>query len=402
MLGLTRSAARGYSLRIAQATPDTRDRAIDGLRAAAILGVVGGHWLVTALTERSDGSLRIDSPLRYLGGFAPVSWLFETLGVFFLVGGCAAAKSLGRHGPDTGAWVRRRMARLLTPVLAATVALAAALPIASLAGVAGGTLRTWTVLFVQPLWFIAVYAAVTALTPFAMRLDDRLGAWAALPFLAAVAAVDLIRYGPWAAGAPGWVGFLTVLPAWLFMYQLGVAWARGRLGRRAAAGLVAGGAALFAVLVGALDYPASMVGVPGAARSNSSPPSLLVPALAAVQAGAALLVRDRLDGLLRRRPALWAAVATVNLYALAIFCWHLTAVVLMSLGAQQLGGVAGLTTRPDTATWVGARLVWLPLLGVVLVGLVALAGRLERLTSAHRVLAGVAAAGFTAYALAVY
>src|SRR5688500_17142074 len=118
---------REYTLRVARATPDTRDRAIDGLRAVAIVGVVGGHWLVAALTARSDGSLRIDSPLRYLGGFAPVSWLLETLGLFFVVGGFAAAKSVARHGTDTGAWVRGRMARLLTPVLAAMAALAVAL-----------------------------------------------------------------------------------------------------------------------------------------------------------------------------------------------------------------------------------------------------------------------------------
>jgi len=392
----------GYTVRIARATPDTRDRAIDGLRAIAILGVVGGHWLVTGLTARSDGSLRIDSPLRYLSGFAPASWLLETLGVFFLVGGFAAAKSLARHGPDTGAWVRRRLARLLTPVLAATSALAVALPVAALAGTPAGTLRTWTVLFVQPLWFIAVYAAVTALTPYAMRLDGRLGTLAALPFVAAVAAVDLLRYGPWAGAVPSGVGFLTVLPAWLFTYQLGVAWARGRLGRRAARWLVAGGAALFTLLVGWLEYPASMVGVPGSPRSNSSPPSLLVPALAAVQAGVALLVRDRLDGLLRRRQGLWAAVATVNLYALAVFCWHLTAVMLVSLAAHAFGGVAGLTTRPDGSVWVAARVAWLPLLALVLVGLVAVAGRVERLCVSHRVLAGAAAAGFTVYALAVY
>ncbi|GAA4728161.1 acyltransferase family protein [Phytohabitans rumicis] len=385
----------GFTQRVAEATPDTRDRAVDGLRALAILGVVGGHWLVTALTARPDGSLRIDSPLRYLGGLAPASWLLQTLGLFFLVGGFAAARSASTH---SSLWVRRRLVRLGAPVLAATTALTAALAVAALAGVPGGTLRTWTVLFVQPLWFIAVYAAVTALTPYTMRLDQRLGALAALPFAAAVAVVDLFRYGPWADAVPASLGYLTVLPAWLFTYQLGVAWARGRLGRRAAWGLLGGGAALFAALLGWLDYPASMVGVPGADRSNSSPPSLLVPALAAVQAGAALLLRERFDALLRRRARLWAAVAAVNLNAMRVFCWHLTAVVVLCLAVR----AHGLTDRPAAHSWVLARAAWLPVLAAVLAGLVALARRIEALTDAHRMLAGAVAMAFAAYALTVY
>ena len=43
--------------RIEAATPPGRDRAVDGLRAVAILGVVLGHWLVTALVADS-GTLR--------------------------------------------------------------------------------------------------------------------------------------------------------------------------------------------------------------------------------------------------------------------------------------------------------------------------------------------------------
>ena len=35
--------------RVDAATPPQRDRAVDALRALAIAGVIGGHWLVTAL-----------------------------------------------------------------------------------------------------------------------------------------------------------------------------------------------------------------------------------------------------------------------------------------------------------------------------------------------------------------
>ncbi|WP_143661973.1 acyltransferase family protein, partial [Streptomyces glaucescens] len=100
--------------RLDAATPASRDRAVDALRALAILGVVLGHWLVTALV--ADGStLRTDSPLRHLPSLAPVSWLFQTLAVFFLVGGQVATRGLASsraRGESYGQWLRARLARL--------------------------------------------------------------------------------------------------------------------------------------------------------------------------------------------------------------------------------------------------------------------------------------------------
>ncbi|MBT2225298.1 acyltransferase [Nonomuraea sp. NEAU-A123] len=48
--------------RIESATPPGRDRAVDALRALAILGVVLGHWLVTAVVVGDDGTVRVASP----------------------------------------------------------------------------------------------------------------------------------------------------------------------------------------------------------------------------------------------------------------------------------------------------------------------------------------------------
>ena len=41
--------ARGLAAKIDAATPAHRDRTVDALRALAIVGVILGHWLVTAL-----------------------------------------------------------------------------------------------------------------------------------------------------------------------------------------------------------------------------------------------------------------------------------------------------------------------------------------------------------------
>ncbi|WP_162795271.1 acyltransferase family protein, partial [Nonomuraea lactucae] len=211
--------------RIEAATPPGRDRAADGLRALAIAGVVLGHWLVTALVADS-GTVRAESPLRHLPQLAPVSWLFQALAVFFLVGGWAGVTghaAARARGQTYGQWLRSRTARLLRPVVVvlALWAVASAVMLASGAGLE--TVRTLVGLVLSPLWFLAVFAVLTAATPLVARLHPL---WP----LAAVALVDLVRYG---TGGPAWLGWINVVAGWLVPYCLGAAWARGRLpGRR--------------------------------------------------------------------------------------------------------------------------------------------------------------------------
>jgi hypothetical protein len=69
-----------------------RDPVVDAVRAFAVVGVVCGHWLVTALVADGDG-MSIDSPLRWMPGFSPATWALQTLGLFFFAGGFAATRS---------------------------------------------------------------------------------------------------------------------------------------------------------------------------------------------------------------------------------------------------------------------------------------------------------------------
>ncbi|MEQ7006958.1 acyltransferase [Actinopolymorpha sp. B17G11] len=402
------SRGESFRSRIDAATPPERDRAIDGLRALATLGVIVGHWLVGALVVQPDGALQISSPLQTLGWLGPASWMLQMLGLFFLVGGYSAVASQARaqsRGESYRDWVLRRFVRLGRPVVAAISVSAACLLVLGAVGVPTGTLRTWVVLLVQPFWFVLVYAALTALTRYAVAADRRLGAWAALPLFAIVAAGDLLRYGPWQDAVPSWVGLVNLLPGWLFAYQLGVSWARGRLVRRGWWLLLGGGTVAFAVLVLAFDYPLSMVGVPGAERTNSHPPSLLVPALAAIQSGAAIALHRRLNRLLRA-PGLWAGVAVVNLAAMTIFCWHQVPMVLVSMGGAVSGEVPGLTAAPEDLGWVLARLAWIPVMAVLLAGIALLTRRFEGpwdgLARGYRLLAAILAVVFAGFAVALY
>ncbi|TDC55537.1 acyltransferase [Actinomadura sp. KC345] len=327
------------------------------MRAFAILGVVLGHWLVTAFVADGSGAdLRVTSPLRTMPELAPISWLLQTLAVFFFVGGYAAAKGL-RPGEPWGPRLRRRLARFARPLpvlAAAWIPAAAAL---SRAGFSADGVRTVVELVLSPLWFLAVYVVLTALTPVIAAVWNRLGLWGAALLVAATAAVDVGRF---VLDTPGWTGWATVFTAWLVPFYLGVGWAGGALGsRRAGRVLLGGGGAAAALLILFAGYPASMVGVPGAEVSNLSPPTLAAVAFGLAQVGLALLLHGPLTRW-TRRPRVRSAIAGANRSAMTIFLWHQTALLAVTTGTLlAFGGLPGLHTAPDRPAWIAERLPWL-------------------------------------------
>jgi len=376
MTGHVIPRARALAARIDAATPAHRDRAVDALRALAIAGVILGHWLVTALvvtSSRTGHALHDQSPLATMSYLTPVSWVFQTLAIFFLVGGYAAARS---YRGDYRSWLRQRLARLSRPVLvlvAVWAPLAAGLYLSG--AVSGADLHTVLTLVLDPLWFLGVYAVLTALTPLAVALVRRFGVLAAAFPLIVVAAADAVRFD---LGGPSWAGWVNVVAGWLVPYLLGIAWARGAFpGRRGPALMLAGGAAATAALVLWAGYPASMVGVNGAAISNLNPPTLAVVTFGIAQAGLALLLREPLARLMRR-PLAWAAVATVNLSAMTLFLWHQTAFLAVTAAGLAFGRLAGLHTAPASGMWIAERVAWLPVFAVALALLWLVFRRAER------------------------
>ncbi|MFI6644322.1 acyltransferase [Streptomyces sp. NPDC050504] len=347
---------RGLAARIDAATPADRDRSVDALRALAILGVVLGHWLVTALVVGEGGELKAASPLAFTPELAPVSWVFQTLAVFFFVGGRVAGRSwaaAGARGTGYGTWLGRRLARLFWPVAGLlalwTVVLAALL----VGGAAPRTVHTLGKLALSPLWFLLVFAALTAATPLVARLHPL---WP----LAVVLHVDLLRFG---LGGPAWLGWVNLAAGWLVPYTLGGLRVGGRTTPWV---LFAGGAAATAALVLWAGYPAAMVGVPGAEVSNLNPPTLAAVTFGLAQCGLAMLLVAPLRRVLRR-PAAWAAVALVNLFAMTVFLWHQTAMMATTaIGLLAAGDLPGLHTAPDGTGWILARLLWLPVFALAL------------------------------------
>ena len=100
-------------------TPARRNRVVDLWRAVSILVVVLGHWTMAAVTVR-DGGL-VPGHLLVLAGWThPLTWAFQVMPVFFLVGGYANGRSwrsARERATPYGAWLRGRARRLTLPVV---------------------------------------------------------------------------------------------------------------------------------------------------------------------------------------------------------------------------------------------------------------------------------------------
>ncbi len=326
----------------------SRDRGVDALRGLALTGVVLGHWLVTApgLPDPVSGEVGSGSPLREMPGLAPVSWLLQTLALFFLVAGWAAARGTGRAG---------RLRRLAVPVgalVAGTAVLGCALAVA---GAPQGVVRTVVVLSLRPLWFLGVHAVLWLATPLLVRLDARLGP------AAAVLPLGIALAGPLLPGAAATL--VTTPAAWWVPWQLGVATARRPLGRGTCVALLTGGVAAVLVLVAVAGLPATAVGVPGAAASNLDPPSAATLALGLAQAGGAGLLLPLLRRGTGRLPDL---AGRLGRSALPVFLLHQPLFVLLWLATLPVGPLPGLHDVPAGAGWLLARAGWVAVLALVL------------------------------------
>ncbi|MFC4530506.1 acyltransferase family protein [Sphaerisporangium dianthi] len=364
--------------RAAELTPAGRDRHVDLIRAVAIAAVVFGHWLVVYVTRNGSG-LTGRSVLELVPWTHPLTWIFQVMPLFFLVGGFANAASLTSHlarGGDGTGWALGRAARLVQPTTVLLCGLAATAFAARSLGAAPATVGTAVWLASIPLWFLVAYIAVVFLTPLTHALHRRAGLAVPVALTVLVGADDVARLG---FGVP-YVGPANYLMAWLAVHQLGFAVQDGRLPsrRRVALPLAAAGLAALVLLTVAGPYPVSMVGVTGERVQNTAPPTLALLALAVTQTGIALALRD-LGNRWLRRPGPWTAVVAVNSVIMTLFLWHMTAVVAAVVLLYGTGLMPA--AAPGSPLWLLLRLPWLACLAVILAVLVAAFGRFERRAS---------------------
>src|SRR5215213_4324561 len=179
---------------VAAATPARRERYIDFLRVFSLAVVMLGHWLMAAVEWR-DGRLVAGNVLEAAPASQWLTWVFQIMPVFFVVGGfsnTASWTAAVRDGRGYGEWLGSRLVRLVRPVLAFALVWSAAVVALSLAGVDPATVRASSI--AQPLWFLAVYVVVVALAPVMIAAHARWGWTVPVALGAAVAAVDLARW----------------------------------------------------------------------------------------------------------------------------------------------------------------------------------------------------------------
>lgn len=360
-----------------------RDRFVDGIRALCTLAVVGLHWLMPVVTW--DGErLHIGNIFSAGAGWA-ATWVLQIMPLMFFAAGCATYRSLrkeargtpggliggligGRVGGRVAPWafLRGRLTRLLGPVVVFLAAAAALAPLLLAAGVPAGAVQRAAKTAPQLLWFVVVYILVLALAPWLMRAHDRFGWRVPVALGAAVALVDVVRF----ATDLTLIGYLNAVTVWVFAHQLGFFYADGSLGRISRGRLAAvgvGGVGVLAALVLLGPYPASMVGLPGAAMSNMNPPTICIVVLAVYQLAFALLLRPlAMRALARRRVS--ATVDWVQRHSMTLYLWHLTA--LFTVYGVLLIGLDLSLPEAGTATWWLTRPLWLGGLGVLLACLV--------------------------------
>lgn len=331
---------------LAAATPAERDRVVDFVRVAAVAVVVVGHWLMAAVTW--DGAGVHGRNILSVAPWAQwLTWPFQVMPLVFVAGGAANAASWAsarRSGTPYAAWLHGRLRRLVLPTAVLVGVWAGGLAIAHRVGADPEVLDAAGRLVGMPLWFLAVYVPVVALTPWSVAAHERWGlrTTAALVGLAALADV--------AGGTLAWSSFAWV---WLLAHDLGFWWRDRRVDRAGA--LAVGGLAALVLLTTVGGYPRSMIGLAGE-RSNMTPPSLAMVALAVTHFGLLSLGRGRLERWLQR-PLVWRQVIVANGVVMTTYLWHMTALALGVLGLMATGFFP--QPAPASAEWWACRPVWI-------------------------------------------
>ena len=207
------------ALDMAAKTPDARNRYVDFLRALSITAVVFGHWLMAAPWVDA-GQLRLEHMLGVASWIRWLTWGFQVMPVFFIVGGYSNSASWSaalRNGQPYGVWVGTRLRRLVGPIIPLLLFWAIVALIAHQAGVAPELIKYGSQAALIPIWFLAVYVMVVVLVPVTHRAWRQYGVGSFWALVLCAVLVDVGRFAG-GLGAVSWINYLFI---WLAVHQIG-------------------------------------------------------------------------------------------------------------------------------------------------------------------------------------
>lgn len=358
--------------RIAGGTRVARDPSVDAVRIVLLVAVFLLHAMMCGVSVGAAGPV-LENALEGQAWFGPVSWVVQIMPLFFIAGGFSSFhhwRSMRARGATPADYVRSRLERLVRPAVALVVVVSAALAALAVAGLPADLVATAGYRIGQPLWFLGVYIAISALVPVMLRAHERARILTPLALLAAVVAVDIVRM---ATGVEA-IGFANLLLVWLLVQQLGFHLADGTLDGLAPGRLLtfAGGAvAANLALTVAGPYPVDML-------VNLNPPTVCLVVLGVAQLALFQLARPRIAAWVERADAS-RLISSVGERAMTVYLWHLPVLVALaglSLVANALVGMP--LPEPLSIEWWATRPLWLGVAAAAVVPVTLGFARFER------------------------
>ncbi|MCW1822464.1 acyltransferase [Mycolicibacterium conceptionense] len=311
-------------------TPAGRDRAIDVIRIASLVGVVFGHTIMATSTIRDDvfiwSNLLTESTV-----FQALTWVFQIMPLFFFAGVAASVQSW-KPGSSWGGWLLKRCTRLYRPVFYYlafwTVALAGlrlVLPEHVYEPIAG--------ISIQLLWFLGAYVLVLAAVPLLARITTTGQVTGAIiGTYAFIAAIDAIRIN---IDGYASLGYLNTV-VWLIPGVFGVAYRRHLLTSAAALKVGLGMLGVNLALLCFGPYELSLVGIETQHLKNMTPPSLLLAGHAIMMCAFAVAAAPAINRW-AQRPRVWWLTAIGNSGAMTLYLWHMPLLLGLHLVFDYLG-----------------------------------------------------------------
>ena len=356
---------------IAGATPPTRDRVIDGLRAVSLSVVVFGHCFMALVLWRQGvpslgNSLTLHRPMQLF------TWVVQVMPLFFFAGGASNAITWrAKRNSGYSTWLWGRAARLLRPLWVYLIVMA---PVALIVAHFGPTDVTAPLLLLttQLLWFLGAYLIVTALGPVFWTLHQRRPFFTIASLAAIAVLVDIARFG---LGGPTALGLINFVVVWCFAAQLGVWYVERRPQPRSAALVAFAGLLVNARVVKLAHYPLSMVGMPGEKVSNMAPPTVPLMVHSVVVCMLAMCLITPLQKFFARDRA-WRYAVLINTVAMTLYLWHLPMLILLVV-IERATGLGGHVTVSHGVITAGTHYwFWWPLHFSVFIVMVSLVVRI--------------------------